>query len=233
MKVDILAFGAHPDDIELSCSGTILKHISLGKTVAICDLTQGELGSRGSAEIRLQEAEKARQIMAVDYRENLGLRDAFFEINEVSLLAIIKVIRKYKPEIVLANSLSDRHPDHGRAAQLVSRASFLSGLQKINTNQEKWRPRAIYHYIQDQNLKPDFVVDITEYIDQKIESILAYGTQFYNPEHKAQETPISSKQFLEFIKGKARTFGRDIQVDFAEGFNVGRTPGVNNLLDLS
>lgn len=236
MKLDILAFGAHPDDVELACSGTLLKHIADGYKVGIVDLTQGELGSRGSGELRLKEAENSRKIMGAEVRENLGLSDGFFTHSKENLLAVAKMIRKYQPDIVLANSIEDRHPDHGKGARLVSDASFHSGLVKIDIDGlEPWRPRAIYHYIQDKNLVPDFIVDITPYMDQKLKCIQAFGSQFFigNEEEDDQpQTPISSKNFFEYVKAKDRTNARAIRVEFAESFNVGRTPGVNDLFDL-
>lgn len=241
MKLDILAFAAHPDDIELSCSGTLLKHIEMGKKIGIVDLTKGELGTRGTAAIRAQEAEAASKMMGIEARDNLDLGDGSFTHSMENILKIINRIRKYQPEIVLANALSDRHPDHGRAAKLVSDACFYAGLQKIETEdngekQEKWRPKVIYHYIQDHNLKPDFVVDITDYIDKKMEVILAFRSQFYLPEAKEYQqelqTPISGKQFFDFLKSKAATYGRPAGMDYAEGFNVSRTIGVKNLFEL-
>ena len=196
MKLDILAFGAHPDDVELGCAGTILKEISLGKTVGIIDLTRGELGTRGSAEIRDQEAAAAAKILGVSVRENLNMRDGFFVNDEKHQLEIIKMIRKYKPEIVLCNAIDDRHIDHGKGSKLVSDACFLSGLMKIETSidgekQDAWRPKLVYHYIQWKNIEPDFVVDITGFTDKKIESILAYGSQFYDANSKEPVTPIT------------------------------------------
>jgi len=236
MKLDILAFGAHPDDVELACSGTLLKHIADGYKVGIVDLTQGELGSRGSGELRLKEAESSRKIMGAEVRENLGLSDGFFTHSKENLLAVAKMIRKYQPDIVLANSIEDRHPDHGKGARLVSDACFHSGLVKIDIDGlEPWRPRAIYHYIQDKNLVPDFIVDISPYMDQKLKCIQAFSSQFFigNEEEDDQpQTPISSKNFFEYVKAKDRTNARAIRVEFAESFNVGRTPGVNDLFDL-
>lgn len=236
--IDILAIGVHPDDVELCAAGTLLKHIDLGYTVALCDLTQGELGTRGSGNLRLREAEEARKILGVDIRVNLGMRDGFFEHSEENVLKIVRIIRQLQPRIILANAPQDRHPDHGRASKLVSDACFYSGLSKIETRSDKnevqtiWRPIAVYHYIQDRNLKPDLVVDISHYMDKKIETILAYKSQFYNPESSEPETPISSSSFLEFIKAKNRTYARDTAVEFAEGFVVERTMGVNDLLTL-
>ena len=232
-KVDILAFAAHPDDVELAASGTILKHIKQGKIVAIVDLTQGELGSRGNAEIRLQEAEKSSKILGISARENLKLDDGFFEVNQENLLKVVQVIRKYQPEIILCNSPSDRHPDHGRGSELVSRASFLSGLIKVETNQKAHRPKAVYKYIQDRYLKPDFVVDITDEMDTKMESILAFSSQFYKEgDDKEPKTPISSKDFLKFVKARAREFGRNINTTYGEGFIVERPVGVEDITTL-
>jgi N-acetylglucosamine malate deacetylase 1 len=237
-KIDILAIGVHPDDIELCAAGTLIKHLEMGYRVALCDLTQGELGTRGSGPLRLIEAENAKNILGIEYRENLGMADGFFQQNEENTRKIIEIIRKYQPEIVLANAISDRHPDHGRASKLISDACFYSGLPKIQTitsageHQAAWRPKVVYHYIQDRNLKADFVVDITPYMDQKLASILAYSSQFYISDKGEPETPISSKSFIEFIKAKNRAYGRDIGVDFAEGFTVERNIGVKNLFDL-
>ena len=237
MKVDILAFGAHPDDVELGCAGTILKEISLGKKVGIIDLTRGELGTRGSAEIRDQEANAAAKILGVVARENLEMRDGFFVNDEKHQLEIIKMIRKYQPEIVLCNAIDDRHIDHGKGSKLVSDACFLSGLMKIETElngaqQKAWRPKLVYHYIQWKNIEPDFVVDITGFTDKKIESILAYSSQFYDPKSKEPESPISSKNFLESLNYRSRDLGRIAGVEHAEGFTVERHLAVNSLADL-
>jgi bacillithiol biosynthesis deacetylase BshB1 len=237
MKLDILAIGVHPDDVELSASGTILKHIALGKTVGMLDLTLGELGTRGSATLRTQEATHAANILGVSVREQLTMADGFFENNEAHQKLIIQTIRKYQPEIVLCNAVSDRHPDHGRAAKLVSDACFYSGLVKIETKentiiQKPWRPKAVYHYIQDNFLEPDFVIDITAYMDKKMESIMAYSSQFFDPNSKEPATPISSANFMESVKAKSSVFGRAINCDYAEGFTVNRYIGVENLFDL-
>lgn len=237
MKVDILAFAAHPDDIELACSGTLMKHIAEGKKVGIVDLTQGELGSRGTIDSRYAEAAEASKIMGIDIRVNLKMADGFFEINEENKLLIVEQIRKYQPTIVLANALEDRHPDHGRASKLVSDACFLAGLRKIVTIvdgqiQEAYRPKAVYHYIQDHYIKPDFVVDVTGYIDRKIEAIKAYKTQFYDPDSTEPQTPISGEEFFDFIKGRMLQYGRPIGVRYAEGFNVEREIGVKSFDDL-
>lgn len=238
MKLDILAIGVHPDDVELSCAGTILKHLALGKTVGILDLSRGELGTRGTPALRTEEAMKAAKILGVSLREQLTMPDGFFENNETNQKHIIPIIRKYQPEIVLCNAISDRHPDHGRAAKLVADACFYSGLAKVETYgddnklQNCWRPKAVYHYIQDQFIEPDFVIDISVYMDKKMESIMAYSSQFYNPNSKEPETPISSKNFIESIKAKSSVFGRAINCDYAEGFTVNRYIGVESLFDL-
>jgi len=236
-KVDVLAFGAHPDDVELSAAGTLSKMAAAGKVIGIADLTAGELGSRGSAPIRLREAEAAAKIMGVQYRENLGLADGFFEVNEANLLKVIESIRRYQPEVVLANAINDRHPDHGRGSDLVSRACFLSGLRRINTQsegaeQKEWRPKVVYHYIQDYWIKPDFVVDITHYMKVKMASIQAYSSQFFDPNSKEPKTPISGHSFLDFIESRARHFGRPSGAEFGEGFTVERPPLAEDLTSI-
>jgi bacillithiol biosynthesis deacetylase BshB1 len=237
MKLDILAFGAHPDDVELGCGGTIAKEVSLGKKVGIVDLTRGELGTRGSVEIRNQESSAAAAILGVSVRENLDMRDGFFVNDEKHQLEIIKMIRKYQPEIVLCNAIDDRHIDHGKGSKLVSDACFLSGLVKIETfldaeKQEAWRPKVVYHYIQWKNIEPDFVVDITGFTDKKIQATLAYGSQFYNKDSDEPETPITSKNFLESLNYRSQDLGRLAGVDHAEGFTVERYLAVNSLGDL-
>ncbi len=232
LKLDILAIGVHPDDIELSCSGTLLKHIEQGYLVGLCDLTQGELGTRGNAPLRLKEAENARALMGAKVRENLEMKDGFFEHSPLNIRKIATVIRKYRPDIVLANALDDRHPDHGRAAKLIADACFYSGLRKIEDGFEAWRPKALYHYIQDRNLTPDFVVDISSFIEKKMELIQSFKSQFFDPEAKEPSTPISSKAFLDFIYAKNKSMGRSIGVDYAEGFNQSRILGVKDLFDL-
>jgi bacillithiol biosynthesis deacetylase BshB1 len=242
MKVDILAFGAHPDDVELSCSGTLLKHIAEGKTVGLVDLTKGELGTRGNSALRKEEAEKSRLIMGALFRDQLDMPDGFFIYNQDNILKVVKAIRAHQPEIVIANSLDDRHPDHGKAAKIVADACFYAGLAKIETfddagnPQKHHRPKNCFHYIQDRNLEPDFVVDITEFMDKKIELVKAFGSQFYNPDdpnYKEElETPISGKDFMFFLKAKAASYGRVANFTYAEGFNTSRTPGVKNLFDL-
>ncbi len=237
MKVDILAIGVHPDDIELSCSGTLMKHIAEGKKVGLLDLTAGELGTRGNAILRQQEAEAASAMMGAVVRVNLGMEDGFFVHNNENMLEIVEIIRLLQPEIVLTNAISDRHPDHGRAAKLTAEACFYSGLSKIKTewegeSQELWRPKVVYHYIQDHYIEPDFVVDITPYIRQKMEVIQCYKSQFYDPNSTEKETPISGKAFLENIEAKAKVLGRPIGASYGEGFTVSRTLGVKNLFDL-
>jgi bacillithiol biosynthesis deacetylase BshB1 len=237
MKLDILAFGAHPDDVEISCSGTIAKEISMGKKVGIIDLTHGELGTRGSAAIRDKEAQNAAEILGVTIRENLNFRDGFFINDEIHQIEIIKMIRKYQPQIVLCNAIDDRHIDHGKGSKLVSDACFLSGLTKIETEingakQTAWRPKLVYHYIQWKNIEPDFVVDISGFLDIKMKSILAYSSQFYDPNSKEPETPIATKNFLESIDYRSKDFGRLIGTEAAEGFTVERYLAVNSLTDL-
>jgi len=235
MQLDILAFGVHPDDVELSCSGTILVSIAQGKKVGIVDLTRGELGTRGSADIRDIEAANAAKILGVHHRENLRMADGFFEHSQENLLKIVQVIRKFKPSIILANAVEDRHPDHGRSAKLVADAAFLSGLRKIETIddsgnlQEAFRPTNVFHYIQDRLLMPDFVVDISSYYETKMESIRAYSTQFYNTDLNEPNTYISSPQFLETVKGRDMMMGKRIGVLYAEGFITEKTIGINNL----
>lgn len=237
MKLDILAFGAHPDDVELGCGATLAKEISLGKKVGIVDLTRGELGTRGSAEIRDEEARKAAEILGVTVRENLRFRDGFFVNDEAHQLEIIKMIRKYRPEIVLCNAIDDRHIDHGKGSKLVSDACFLSGLRRIETEvegkaQEAWRPKVVYHYIQWKNITPDFVVDVTGFIDKKVEAIRAYGSQFYEPGSEEPVTPIATKNFLDSLHYRSQDLGRLIGTDYAEGFTAERYLAVNSLENL-
>ncbi|PJR04370.1 bacillithiol biosynthesis deacetylase BshB1 [Avrilella dinanensis] len=238
MKLDILAFGAHPDDVELGCGATVAKEISLGKKVGIVDLTRGELGTRGSAEIRDMEAAKAAEILGVAVRENLRFRDGFFVNDETHQLEIIKMIRKYRPEIVLCNAIDDRHIDHGKGSKLVSDACFLSGLRRIETKidggivQEAWRPKLVYHYIQWKNIEPDFVVDVTGFMDKKIDAVMAYSSQFYDPNSNEPVSPIATKNFTESIEYRAKDLGRLIFSDYAEGFTVERYVAVNSLGNL-
>ncbi len=233
MKLDILAFGVHPDDVELGCSGTLLAAMAEGKKAGIIDLTRGELGTRGTIETRKEEARKAAAILGVQVRENLGMADGFFQNDETNQRKVIAAIRKYRPEIILANAFEDRHPDHGRSAKLVADAAFLSGLRKIETMdngqlQDIWKPSYVFHYIQDRFIQPSFVVDISAYMDQKMESVLAYSTQFFNPDLNEPQTYISSSQFLETVKARALMMGKRIGVAYAEGFYTEKTVGVKS-----
>jgi bacillithiol biosynthesis deacetylase BshB1 len=237
MKLDILAFAAHPDDAEMSCGGTLARHISLGKSVGIVDLTRGELGTRGTPETREQEARRASDILEIHIRESLGMRDGFFENDEAHQLEVIRIIRKYQPEIVLANAIRDRHPDHGRSAKLIEDASFLAGLQMIKTrdeddNQNIWRPRAIYHYIQDQWIDPDVLIDVSAFMELKMEAVRAFQSQFYNKESNQPETYISRPDFLDSLYFRAQELGKMIGVRYAEGFTSTRKTGVENLFQL-
>lgn len=237
MKLDILAFGAHPDDVELSCGATLAKEVSLGKTVGVVDLTRGELGTRGSAEIRDTESAKAAEILGLAVRENLRFRDGFFVNDEVHQMEIIKMLRKYRPDIVLCNAVDDRHIDHGKGSKLVSDACFLSGLRRIETEidgtlQEAWRPKVVYHYIQWKNLVPDFVVDVTGFMDVKVDSLMAYSSQFYDPNSTDPVTPIATKNFKDSILYRAADLGRLIGSEYAEGFTAERYVAVNSLGDL-
>ncbi len=237
MKIDILAIGAHPDDVELGCAATVAKEISLGKKVGILDLTRGELGTRGSAEIRDQEAKEAANILGVSFRENLDFADGFFINDKKHQLAIIKMIRKYQPEIVLCNAIDDRHIDHGKGSKLVSDACFLSGLRRIETemsgkSQTAWRPKHVYHYIQWKNLQPDFVVDVSGFIDKKMDAVKAYSSQFYDPKSNEPISPITSKNFLDSIQYRAQDLGRLIGVEAGEGFTTERFVAVDKLDDL-
>ncbi|MGF7232739.1 bacillithiol biosynthesis deacetylase BshB1 [Arachidicoccus sp.] len=232
MKVDILAFGVHPDDVELGCGGAIISSIKQGKKVAVVDLTRGELGTRGTAETRDAEAAEAGVILHLSARENLQMEDGFFQINESNILKVIVAIRKYQPEILICNAPSDRHPDHGRSAKLVLDASFLSGLLKIETTfegelQEAWRPKQVYQYIQDELLEPDLIFDISQVYEQKTASILSYKTQF-NAIDNGPQTYISSPQFLKIIEARAIEFGKRIGVEYAEGFIAQKALGVNS-----
>ena len=237
LKLDILAIAAHPDDIELSCAGTLAKEQSRGKKTGILDFTRGELGTRGNAEIRDKEAAHAAKILKLSMRENLGFKDGFFTNDEAHQLEIIKIIRKYKPEMVLCNAIKDRHPDHAKGSDLASVSCFLSGLRKIETTldgvaQEAWQPKFVYHYIQWQDIEPDIVVDITGFMDVKLESVAAYSSQFHDPESDEPVTPISSTNFFDSIKYRAANLGRLIGTDHAEGFTAERYPAVDSLFDL-
>lgn len=236
MKLDILVFGAHPDDAELGAGATIAKEVASGKKVGIVDLTRGELGTRGTAEIRDKEAAMAAEILGVVVRENLEFSDGFFQNNREHQLEVIRMIRKYRPDIVLCNAIEDRHIDHAKGSKLVSDACFLSGLVKIDTKmdgddnwQEPWRPKVVYHYIQWKNIAPDFVVDVSDFIEKKQEAILAYTSQFYDPKSNEPETPISSKNFLDSVHYRSRDLGRLVGVAHAEGFTVERLLVVNSL----
>lgn len=234
MKLQILAIGVHPDDVELGCAGTLLAAIEEGKKVGIVDLTRGELGTRGTPETRKVEARNAADILGIQVRENLGMADGFFQNDEAHQRLLIAAIRKYQPDIILANAPEDRHPDHGRSAKLISDAAFLSGLRKIETqidgvNQEAWRPAYVFHYIQDRFIQPSFVIDISKYMDKKIESVLAYTTQFYNPDLNEPQTYISSPQFIESVKARAMMLGKRIGVDYAEGYISEKMIGIKSL----
>ena len=237
MKLDILAVGSHPDDVELGCGATIAKEIYLGKKVGILDLTRGELGTRGSAEIREVEALNAAKILGISIRENLAFADGFFVNNKKHQLEIIKIIRKYKPTIVLCNAINDRHIDHSKGSKLVSEACFLSGLVKIETElngveQEAWRPKQVYHYLQWKNLEPDFVVDVSDFVDTKMNAVKAYSSQFFDPNSKEPSSPITSLNFLESIKYRAQDLGRLVGVDYAEGFTTERYVAIKSLDNL-
>lgn len=238
MKLDILAFAAHPDDAELGCGGTLLSHRAQGKTTGIIDLTRGELGTRGTPTTRAREASDAAKILGIAIRENLGFADGFFVNDRTHQLAIIAAIRRYRPEVVLANAPRDRHPDHGRAAQLVVDACFLAGLRRIETHnnngelQGEWRPKAVYHYIQDQYIKPDFVIDISAFMEEKIAAVKAFTSQFYNPASDEPETYISDKAFLERVYARALNLGKPVGFQYAEGFIARRFTGLRNLFDL-
>ena len=236
MKLDILAFASHPDDIELSCSGTLALQQSLGHKIGVIDLTRGELGTRGTVKIREEEASRASSILKLSIRENIQMPDGFFEISKKNILEIAKCIRKYRPEIILANAVKDRHPDHGRGAKLVQESCFYSGLEKIQLSDGEplspWRPKVVYHYIQSDYIKPDIIVDISEFWANKVESIRAFKSQFHDPASKEPETYISKPGFLEFLESRARMWGHAIGVKYGEGFTVQREPGVRNLKDL-
>ncbi|MCQ9641767.1 bacillithiol biosynthesis deacetylase BshB1 [Chryseobacterium sp. WG14] len=233
MKTDILAFGAHPDDVELGCGGTIAKMVSEGKKCVVVDLTRGELGTRGTDETRKAEAADAANILGLSARENLGMKDGFLVNSEEYQMRIVKMIRKYRPEIVLANAIDDRHPDHAKGAKLVSDACFLSGLRKIETVeegeiQEVWRPKHIFHYIQWKDIKPEFVIDISEHLDKKLAACMAYKTQFYDPASKEPETPITTKDFYESLTYRAQDLGRLSGVAYAEGFTSEKLIAMKN-----
>ncbi|MEM7551267.1 MAG: bacillithiol biosynthesis deacetylase BshB1 [Bacteroidota bacterium] len=237
MKLDILVFAAHPDDAELSCGGTIATYVKRGKSVGVIDLTRGEMGTRGTQEIRDEESKNASQILQLSVRDNLSLRDSFFEKDEVSLIKVIEKIRQYRPDIVLANAIKDRHPDHARAAEVLQRAFFISGLKKVNTTlnneaQEPWRPRVMYHYIQSEFIKPDFVADVSEGWEMKMEAVKAYKSQFYDPNSDEPETYISSPEFMKMIEARGKELGHSIGVRYGEGFTINRYLGVSDVFAL-
>ena len=232
MKLDILVFGAHPDDVELGCGGTIIKEVQRGKKVGIIDFTRGELGTRGNFKIRDIETQKATKLMGVKMRKNLNFKDGFFKNDDEHKLVLIKEIRKYQPEIVITNAPSDRHPDHARASEITINACFLSGLEKIITNQKVWRPKSIYHYIQFNNLKPDLVIDISQQMDLKIKVVKAYESQFFNPKSKESETIISSKDFIDSVSYRSKDLGRQSGCEYAEGFLVNQLVKIDSLLDI-
>ncbi len=237
MKLDILAFGAHPDDVEISASGTLIVHIEKGYKCGIVDLTRGELGTRGNAEQREEESQVASKILKIHIRENLNLDDGFFMNDLVNQLKVVTVIRKYNPEIILCNAINDRHPDHSRAAELISNSIFLAGLTKVkttykNTPQERWKVKAHYHYIQDRYIKPDIAVDITSVWDRKMQAIRSFSSQFYDPLSTEPDTNISGKDFLDFLAARSIEMGRPLGVQYAEGFTSPRLPGVADLFNL-
>jgi bacillithiol biosynthesis deacetylase BshB1 len=237
-KLDFLAFGAHPDDVELGCGATIAKLVSQGKKVGIVDLTRGELGTRGSAEIRTKETKEASKILGITIRENMDFKDGFFRNDEEHQLKIIQVIRKYQPDFVFCNAPDDRHIDHPKGSQLIVEASFLSGLTKINTDdfsgnpQKQWRPKNIYHYIQWNNLDPDFIFDVSGFHNTKMDAVKCYSSQFYDPKSKEPETPISTRNFLNFVQSRANDFGRLIGVEHGEGFISNRKLGFSSFDEL-
>ncbi len=240
MPVDILAIGAHPDDVELSAAGTLLRHADKGYSFGLLDLTRGELGSRGTAELRTQEALASARLLGATFREQLDLPDGFFDYSRENILRVTRVIRAWRPRIVLCNAPNDRHPDHGKAARLVADACFYAGLIKIDTVdargavQDPWRPVSVFHYVQDRQLTPHFIVDITPYFERKMAAIRTFRSQFYDPDRAEEgpQTPISSKDFLDLIEAKARVFGRSAQVRYAEGFLCARIPAVDDLFAL-
>ena len=233
MKLDILVFGAHPDDVELGCGGTIIKEVQNGKRVGVIDLTRGELGTRGSVKIRDAESKKASQIMGISLRDNMDFSDGFFENTKKNKILLVEKIRNYQPDIVITNALSDRHPDHSRGAQIVIDACFLSGLSKIDTSQDVWRPQAIYHYIQFNNMQPDFVVDISQQFSKKIKAVKSYSSQFYNPKSDEPKTIISSEDFFNSITYRAQDLGRQTNCKFAEGFISHQLSVINSFSDLN
>lgn len=236
-QVDILCITAHPDDVEISMAGTVLHHVAVGHSVGIVDLTAGELGTRGTPELRRQEAEAARRVLGVEFRYQLGLADGFFRSDEESLLAVVASVRRHRPRVVFTNAVRDRHPDHGRGAALVAEACFLSGLRKVithqaGTEQEAWRPTTVLHAIQDRYIEPDFVVNITPYWEKKMEALLCFRSQFHDPASKEPESPIAREDFLPYLEGRAREMGRLIMTTYGEGFTTARPPGVQDVMGL-
>ena len=237
MKLDILVLASHPDDAELGCGGTIARHVSLGHKVGIVDFTRGELGTRGTPQTREKEAADSASILGLSVRENLNLKDGFFQNDKENQMAVIKAVRKYRPEIVLANAVYDRHPDHGKGSELAYDSSFLAGLAKIETKddnlpQQPWRPNVVYHYIQSQSIPPDFVIDISDFWEKKMEAVRAFKTQFYDPASREANTYISNPGFLKLLESRANEFGHAIGVIYGEGFTVRRVMGVKSLLDI-
>lgn len=236
-KIDVLAIAVHPDDVELSCAATLLKHKSIGKSIGILDLTKGELGTRGSASRRMEESQASAEILGLDYRKNLGFKDGFIEYSETVIAKIVREIRETRPDIVLANAPRDRHPDHGNASKITRDACFYAGLKKYTPaavgELEPWRPKALYYYIQDFNLEPDFVIDVSGYVDKKFESIMAFKSQFYEDGMTGPQTPISGQDFMDYLKSRMRVWGRPIGAEYAEGFLKDRVIGIDHLFDLT
>lgn len=237
MKLDVLVFAAHPDDAELSCGGTILSLIASGKKVGLVDFTRGEMGTRGTPEIRDAEAEAASKILGLTIRENLKFQDVYFKNDDEHVLEVVKKIRQYQPDIILANAIADRHPDHGKGAQVVKRATFLAGLKNVKTDlegkaQENWYIKNLYHYIQTDFHKPDFVVDVSDFWDTRMEAVRAYKSQFFDPSGESSNTLISTPEFMELIEARGREFGMSIRVKYGEGFIADRMPGVSDLTSL-
>ena len=237
MKLDMLVFAAHPDDAELACSGTIISHINQGKKVGIVDFTRGELGTRGTPEIRMEEAKKAAKILGLSVRVNLGFEDIYFKNDKTHQLEVVKMIRKFQPEIVLANAIEDRHPDHPKASQLATQACFMAGLKMIETrlddeNQSAWRPRAVYHYIQSNFVRPDIIVNVSDFWEQRMSSVKAFKSQFFDPDSKESETFISTSQFLDMLEARATDLGKSIGVKYGEGFTVDKNIGLQSLFHL-
>jgi bacillithiol biosynthesis deacetylase BshB1 len=236
-QVDILCITAHPDDVEISCGGTVLRHIDQGCSVGLVEITAGELGTRGTSELRRREAEAARQVLGAAFRYDIGLPDGFFATEREDLLKVVQVLRRHRPKLVISNAIRDRHPDHGRGAELVARACFLSGLRRVETyegreEQEPWRPNTLLHAIQDNWIDPDLVVDVTPYWERRMAALMCFRSQFFDPTSTEPESPIATSDFLPFLEGRMRSFGRIIHTTYGEGFTVARAPGVKDLMDL-